>query len=44
MPPDATTIEAGPAAEDNCIAAFAIVLVKFLERALGLARHGVAPW
>src|SRR6476469_5181976 len=41
---EAAAIEVCSAAEGHRIGAFAIVLVEFLERALGLAGHGVAPW
>ena len=41
---EAAAIEVCSAAEGHRIGAFTIVLVEFLERALGLARHGVTPW
>jgi hypothetical protein len=41
---EAAAIEAWSAAEGHRIGAFTIVLVEFFERALGRARHGIAPW
>jgi len=41
---EAATIDAGPAAEGDRIGALPIVLVKLVDRALDLARHGGSPW